>query len=106
MSYPSAIDDAEDLLIAANNYASTCIGFITSGQDAVTLVSAANLPPSGVVSIDSEVISYGYIDNGGANPVIRSCVRGFDNTVAAEHVDGSKVELVHGAAVHIPSVIN
>lgn len=100
MSYPATLDTAQDLLIAANNFATTCIGTVTSGQDAVAITASAGLPASGVVSIDSEVIAYGYIDVTGLNPVLRDCSRGFDGTSPAQHVSGSKVELRWVATHH------
>lgn len=100
MSFPSALDIAEDLLIAVNNFATTCIGFVSSGQDAVTVVSATGLPASGVVSIDTEVIKYGYIDLSGNNPVLRDCTRAYDGTIGVQHNDGAKVELRVVASHH------
>ncbi len=100
MSFPAALDTAQDLLIAANNFATNCIGFVSSGQAAIAVVSSTGLPASGVISIDSEVISYGYIDTGGANPVLRDCTRAFDGTNGAQHADGSRVELRWVASHH------
>ena len=100
MSFPAALSTAEDLLIAANNFATSCVGFVSSGQTAIAVVSSTGLPASGVVSIDSEVIKYGYIDTGGANPVLRDCTRAYDGTNGAQHNDRTKVELRVVASFH------
>lgn len=93
MSFPVTIDTAEDLLIAINNFSTTCVGVLSSGQTSIAIKSATNLPPSGLVSIDNEIIYYAFINGAGANPVLSNCSRGFDNTIAAQHGDNSKVEM-------------
>lgn len=100
MSYPGALDDTQDLLIACNNLATTCIGFVDSGQASIAIINATGMPASGIVSIENEVIAYGYIDVSGSNPVLSDCTRGFDNTSAAQHVAGTAVEMRWVAAYH------
>lgn len=103
-NYPAALDIAQDLLIAVNNIATSCIGAVGSGSTGIAIVSATGWPASGFASIESEVVFYDYIDVGGANPVLHipssGPGRGADGTTAVSHIDGSKVELRWVAGYH------
>lgn len=100
MSFPAAFNTAEGLLIAINNFATTCVGVIDNVQTSIVIASAAGLPPSGVISIDSEVIRYQAFDASGDNFVLLNCDRGYDGTSPTQHGSGSKVELRWVAAHH------
>ena len=89
MSYPATIDNAEDLYIAINNFSTTCSGLVSAGQTGIAVADVTRLPPSGMVSIDDEVIFYEYI----SGLVLSNCHRGYDNTTPSQHADGSRVEV-------------
>jgi hypothetical protein len=91
--YPSSVQTREDLFIATNNFSTTTPGIVGAGQIDIPIANADRLPPSGMVSIDQEIIFYSFIDEGNAYPVLRNCIRGFDGTVSKEHGVGSKVEV-------------
>jgi hypothetical protein len=65
----------------------TLSGTINSSVTQITLSSVVDLPASGFVKIDSEIINYGYIDGN----TLYNCFRGQANTTAASHTTGATV---------------
>jgi hypothetical protein len=88
------------LLQATNNFATTLIAPIDGFQTAIAIASAGSLPQSGVVSIDSEIVAYSSINTSGTNPVLNGCIRGYDNTTAVIHAQGTTVEVRWVAVFH------
>lgn len=100
-SYPTSLDTTETLYVAVNNKATTLVSPITAVNTDIAVVDASGLQSTnGLVSIGSEVIKYAFIDNGGANPVLSGCTRGFDGTTADAHGQGKRVEVRWVAAHH------
>lgn len=60
---------------------------IDSSQTTITLLNAYAYPASGVVTINSEKIFY----SGNSNNILSNCIRGYDGTTAASHVQYSAV---------------
>jgi hypothetical protein len=93
--FPADIDEQKDLLKPTNNWQTTLASAIESSSVDIALHSGADVgalqPQGGVLSIESEVVKYEFIDTGGANPLLRNCTRGYDNTTAASHGAGTTV---------------
>jgi hypothetical protein len=62
-------------------------GNIGSTDTQITLSSVVNLPSTGFIQIDSEVIVYGYISGN----TLYNCFRAQDNTTAAPHSSGATI---------------
>ena len=62
----------------------TLNGGITATDTTITLTSAAGLPATGFLLIESETIQYGYISGN----VLSNCFRGQNGTTAAAHLTG------------------
>jgi hypothetical protein len=60
---------------------------INSSETNITLLNATTYPVPGVVTIDSEKIYY----TGTNTSQLTGCIRGYDNTAAASHIQYSKV---------------
>ena len=60
---------------------------ITSTDTTITVSSVDNLPATGFVKIDSEIINYGYI----SGTTLYNCFRAQQNTTAAAHTAGATV---------------
>jgi len=93
LTYPASVQSREDLFIATNNFRTTIPSYVGAGQVDIPVLSVKGLPPSGMVSIDEEIIFYAFIDESGANPVLRNCIRGFDGTGSNQHGANSIVEV-------------
>ena len=65
----------------------TLNGGITATDTTITLTSAAGLPATGFLLIESETIQYGYISGN----VLNNCFRGQNGTTAAAHLTGVAV---------------
>ena len=65
----------------------TLNGGITATATTITVTSAAGLPATGFVLIDSETIQYGYISGN----VLSNCFRGQNGTTAATHSTAAAV---------------
>ena len=65
----------------------TLNGGITATATTITVTSAAGLPATGFVLIDSETIQYGYISGN----VLSNCFRGQNGTTAATHLTAAAV---------------
>ena len=65
----------------------TLNGGITATATTITVTSAAGLPTTGFVLIDSETIQYGYISGN----VLSNCFRGQNGTTAATHLTAAAV---------------
>ena len=57
---------------------------ITSTSTEIVLSNVVNLPASGFIKLDSEIINYGYISGN----TLYNCFRGQQNTTAAAHTAG------------------
>jgi hypothetical protein len=87
-NYPSPLDTVQSLQQVINNFATTLSSSINSSVTTIPLSSVGTLNAPGVVSIGTEVIYYAAIS--GNN--LTSCIRGFDNTTAADASAGATVE--------------
>jgi hypothetical protein len=65
----------------------TLVGNIGATDTQITLSSVVNLPSTGFIQIDNEIIVYGYITGN----TLYNCFRGQDNTTAATHTAGATV---------------
>ncbi len=60
---------------------------ITSSSTEIVLSNVVNLPASGFIKLDSEIINYGYITGN----TLYNCFRAQQNTTAAAHTSGATV---------------
>jgi hypothetical protein len=60
---------------------------ITESQTSIELSDASYFPPSGIIGIDAEKISY----TGNSGNVLTGCTRGYNSTTAVTHLAGSAV---------------
>jgi hypothetical protein len=70
---------------------------ITSSSTEIVLSNVVNLPASGFIKIDNEIINYGYITGN----TLYSCFRGQQNTTAAAHTAGAIVYWAQVPAVTV-----
>lgn len=95
--YPGAFDPEKFFLLAANNISTTLTAYVAPNQATVINVNTTvGFPDEGVISIDKEVIYYRSKTAGS----FRNITRGYDNTIAFQHVSGAAVELRWVAAHH------
>jgi len=87
IKYPTALDNADSLIRAANNATSTLSGSISDSATSLTLASGTVFPTSGAVSIENEIIYY----TGKSTNTLTGLVRGRDGTTAASHLSGVTV---------------
>jgi len=67
---------------------------LSSSDIEITLTSAVNFPSTGTITIDSETILY----TGKSGNVLTGCQRGYNNTSASTHSNGSTVILLARAS--------
>lgn len=97
MTFPAALDTANDLLVAVNSWAGLTTGAITDLSTTIPVTSTSGLQATnGLVAIDNEVIAYSTL----SGSALLGCTRGFDGTVAAAHSAGAAVEQRIVAAHH------
>jgi len=65
----------------------TLNGAISDSATTITLTSTTDFLDDGVVTIDSEIIRYAELDGND----IKQCIRGYGNSIAASHINGSAV---------------
>jgi len=70
---------------------------ITSTSTEIVLSNVVNLPASGFIKLDSEIINYGYISGN----TLYNCFRGQQNTTAAAHTAGATVYWAQVPAVTV-----
>lgn len=70
---------------------------ITSSSTEIVLSNVVNLPASGFIKIDSEIINYSYI----VGNTLYNCFRGQQNTTAAGHTSGATVYWAQVPAVTV-----
>jgi len=70
---------------------------ITSSSTEIVLSNVVNLPASGFIKLDSEIINYGYISGN----TLYNCFRGQQNTTAAAHTAGATVYWAQVPAVTV-----
>lgn len=70
---------------------------ITSLSTEIVLSNVVNLPASGFIKLDSEIINYGYISGN----TLYNCFRGQQNTTAAAHTAGATVYWAQVPAVTV-----
>jgi hypothetical protein len=70
---------------------------ITSSSTEIVLSNVVNLPASGFIKIDNEIINYGYITGN----TLYSCFRGQQNTTAAAHTASATVYWAQVPAVTV-----
>jgi len=86
-AFPTALDTAVELVEAANNASTTLNGTLTIGATTITVSSTSLFPSSGLITIESEIISY----TGTTATTFTGCTRGVDGTSAASHADTTDV---------------
>ncbi len=97
MTFPSALDTVDSLLVARNAWATLLTGAVNDLATTIPVATTFGLQATdGVVSIDNEVIRYATLN---ANALL-GCTRGYDGTIAAAHGAGAAVELNIVAAHH------
>jgi hypothetical protein len=69
----------------------TLIGSISSTANQITISGYYNLPATGFIKIDNEIIQYGYIEQATVGYTLYNCFRGQQNTTAAAHTAGATV---------------
>lgn len=90
--FPVGFDDDTTLYKAVNSFATLLTSSINASQTTISVASVTGLPPTGLVSIDSEIIAYsGFVSS--PSPQLTGCVRGFDNTTALAHGASARVEM-------------
>lgn len=94
--FPTNLDTADSLIRATNATISPLNGGISSGATTLTLGSGTAFPTSGVVTIDSEIITY----TGKATNDLTGLGRGAEGTSAAAHLTGVDVALKITARHH------
>lgn len=87
-NYPTSLDTAVSLIESNNNAVTALDGGIDDSEVTVTVISTDAFPDSGVISIDSEIISY----TGKTSTTFTGCIRGFDDSTPATHADEASVE--------------
>lgn len=96
LRYPTLLDDADSLIIAANNASTT----LTQPLDAITgtinVAATGSFPSTGALTVDGEIIFY----TGKGPTTFTGCVRGRDGTSAAAHIVGATAEMRIIAAHH------
>jgi hypothetical protein len=91
--YPSAISNAESLLVPQNNWSTNTVYAVGRTDTEILIGHATGLQAgNGLVSIDDEIISYTAIVVDGQYPLLVGCTRGFDDTDAKPHDRGALVE--------------
>jgi hypothetical protein len=90
LNYPSLLDDAVSLIETANNATTTLSSSINSAVTTIPVVSTAAFPATGLVTIDSERISY----TGKTSNTFTGASRGFEATSSASHSSGATVDIL------------
>src|SRR5688500_7893871 len=85
-NYPASLDTTTTLPAAVDNKVAYLTAAVTSSATTVTVNSTAAVPSSGVLQIDSELLSYATAD---ATPF--TVTRGFSGTTAAAHSANASV---------------
>jgi len=102
MAFPNTIVARSALHNPINNFATVLLASVNAVQTSIPIavkqIGSVALPASGMVSIGKEVIYYQSINPTG--PQLVNCIRGFDNTIAAPHSTGERVEVRWVAAHH------
>ncbi|MEW6212375.1 MAG: hypothetical protein AB1631_28880 [Acidobacteriota bacterium] len=96
VKFPGALDSAASLFEVKDNARSILAASISSTADSLTLASAASFPPSGAITIESEIIFYA----GKSGNMLTGLVRGRESTAAKSHAAGVSVEVRVIAAHH------
>ena len=94
-NYPGSLDSASGGtpfgFANVRNFLSTTLnGAHNAAVTTITVVSTTNFPTRGLISIDTEVISY----TGTTATTFTGCTRGADSTTAASHSDAATVAQV------------
>ena len=92
-NYPTTLDTSSTLVEARNNASTTLSVAIDSGTTAFIGANLTNFPPSGIIKIDDELISYSSITGSGNSSQFVVEARGFEGTTAAEHSIGAIINL-------------
>lgn len=94
--FPGGISSDSDLYVAVNDKFTTLTSPVLIPDTTINVVSTTGFPVSGLITIESEVISY----SGVTASSFTGCVRGQDGTSAATHATPNNVELFVVAAHH------
>ena len=98
--FPTQLDDADSLIRAANNAATTLSTGISSTATTISVPTTASFPPSGALTIDGEILFYVSKDMTTFTLSSVANGRGQDGTAAAAHTAGTGVEGLIIAAHH------
>jgi hypothetical protein len=93
--YPTSAATDSNLYIAKNNLSTVLNETLTAGDTTITVVSTANFPTTGYITIEQEAISY----TGISGNDFTGCTRGADGTVGVGHASGLQV-FHHSVAAH------
>ena len=101
---PNKIQQARPIQVWVQRYngqnspvSATLSTTITSSSTEIVLSNVDNLPASGFIKIDSEIINYSYITGN----TLYNCFRGQQNTTAASHTSGATVYWAQVPAVTV-----
>ena len=95
-NYPTSVDTVVELVEAANNAADTLNGGISAIATSLTLNDAFEFTNSGIVAIETELLSY----TGKSGNTLTGLTRGIESTAAASHSSGVDVRQVISAKSH------
>lgn len=87
-NFPTTLDTAVELIQPANNAQTTLSGNLTDSATSIVVVSTATFSPTGLIAIGNELITY----TGKTSTTFTGCIRGYDGTTPAAHLNGARVE--------------
>ena len=103
-NFPTSLDTVVELVEVTNDASTQLNGALTINATTITVDSTSLFPSSGIITIDSENISY----TGKTATTFTGCTRAAESTTAATHDDNATVELLITAAlptVHAAAII-
>lgn len=99
-NYPSALDDATTLIEVRDQGQTTLTADINDTTLTLPVTNTSTLPPTGVVTIAGEHITYSSKTLTQINAVTRAAFTALGGQAAAPHTSGSAVEILDIAATH------
>lgn len=87
-NFPTTLDTAVELIQPANNAQTTLSGNLTDSATSIVVVSTSTFSQTGLIAIGNELITY----TGKTSTTFTGCVRGYDGTTPAAHLNGARVE--------------
>src|ERR1051326_6943869 len=92
-NFPTSLDDNVSLVAATNAASTTLSGAHNNSITTLTVASTTLFPSSGILLVDSELISY----TGKTSGTFTGCTRAVESTTAASHSSGATVAFVYTA---------